>query len=204
MWLRTGFCFRASCMGSSKSKFQLSNVDVYRNAGRVVTQKCMVSDNLNTIGHTWSLFHFFTDSLLSYNSLHYFLSAPPPPEKWLESDPSNICRRILKNEWNPKGSFFVSSFAKFLFCRLLWKQHQKPLLKNLPPSREKCRGGLQIKMERPLGVRGQERGLLPFSLLSSLFLLEKPYTWLNYFFFHHHLEWGALTYLPHNPKQACD
>lgn len=56
--LRTVFCFRASCMGSSKSKFQLSNADVYRNAGQVVTQKCMVSDNLNKIGHTWSLFLF--------------------------------------------------------------------------------------------------------------------------------------------------
>ena len=130
------FVFIASCMGSSKSKFQLSNADVYRNAGRVVTQKCMVSDNLNTIGHTWSLFRFFTASLLFYNSLHSFIRTPPP-EKWLESDPSNICLRPLKNEWNPKGSFVVSSFAKFLFCRLLWKQHQNPVLQNLPPSSEK-------------------------------------------------------------------
>lgn len=96
------FLFRASCMGSSKSKFQLSNADVYRNAGRVVTQKCMVSDNLNAIGHTWSLFHFFTDSLLFYNSLHFFIRTPPP-EKWLESNPSIICRQPLKNEWNPNA-----------------------------------------------------------------------------------------------------
>ena len=65
-------------MGSSKSKFQLSNADVYRNADRVVTQKCMVSDNLNKIGHTWSLFLFFTDSLLVCNSLHLFIRTPPP------------------------------------------------------------------------------------------------------------------------------
>ena len=65
-------------MGSSKSKFQLSNADVYRNAGRVVTQKCMVSDNLNKIGHTWLLFPLLTDSLLVSNSLHLFIRTPPP------------------------------------------------------------------------------------------------------------------------------
>ena len=65
-------------MGSSKSKFQLSNADVYRNAGRAVTQKCMVSDNLNKIGHAWSLFLFFTDSLHVFNSLHLFIRTPPP------------------------------------------------------------------------------------------------------------------------------
>ena len=31
-------------------------------------------------------------------------------------------------------------------------------------------------MERPLGVRGQERGCLPFLLLSYPFPLETPYT----------------------------
>lgn len=195
MWLRTVFCFRASCMGSSKSKFQLSNADVYRNAGRVVTQKCMVSDNLNAIGHTWSLFHFFMDSLLFDN----FIRTPPPGKMT-----GIFVAALWKMNEIRRVHFLSAPWQNFLFCRLLWKQHQKPLLKNLPPSKEKRRGGLQIKMERPLGVRGQERGRLPFSLRSSLFPLETPYTWLNYFFFHHHLEWGVLTYLPDSLKQACD
>lgn len=199
------FVFIASCMGSSKSKFQLSNADVYRNAGRVVTQKCMVSDNLNTIGHTWSLFRFFTASLLfNFTIAFILLSAPLPP----------------KNDWNPTPQIFVFALWKmneirrvhllsaplqnFYFVGFFENNIRTLYYKTCLLLVRSGRGGLQRKMKRPLGVRGQESGCLPFSLRSSLFPLETPYTWLNYFFFHHHLEWGVLTYLPDSLKQACD
>lgn len=79
-------------MGSSKSKFQLSNADVYRNAGRAVTQKCMVSDNLNKIGQRG---HFFSSSQIHFSFVIAFicLSAPLPP----------------KNDWCPNTQIFVAA-----------------------------------------------------------------------------------------------
>lgn len=200
------FVFIASCMGSSKSKFQLSNADVYRNAGRVVTQKCMVSDNLNTMGELATLGHFFASSQLhfSFTIAFILLSAPLPP----------------KNDWNPIPQIFVFALWKmseirrvhflsaplqnFSFFGFFENNIRTPCYKICLLPVRSGRGGLQRKMKHPLGIRGQESGCLPFSLRSSLFPLETPYTWLNYFFFHHHLQWGVLTYLPDSLKQACD
>ena len=66
----------------------------------------------------------------------HFLSAPPPPsQRWQDSDPSKFWQHLWKKF--PKGSFFGGSFDLTI---------RPPLCRNWP-----FLGGVQIKMERPLG-----------------------------------------------------